>query len=134
MSLISLKVQMERLFICMVILMLTYYHNYVCLIMYYDLCMINNVINQINVCNCCNNICMINEIKFVILCFCATYLLLIILYLFYEKTNRAKRMTNVEGDEYFVDSVTTYTIVRDKRYFLNLLSIKANVFTIFGST
>ena len=39
-----------------------------------------------------------------------------------------------EDDVYLVDCATSYTILRDKRYFLELTLIKANVSTISGTT
>ena len=35
-----------------------------------------------------------------------------------------------EDDEYLIDCVTTHTILRDKRYFVELTLIKTNVSTI----
>ena len=39
-----------------------------------------------------------------------------------------------EDDICLTDYTTTHTILRDKRYFLELILIKANVSTIFGTT
>ena len=39
-----------------------------------------------------------------------------------------------EDDVYLADCATTYTIFRDKIYFLELALIKANISTIFGTT
>ena len=39
-----------------------------------------------------------------------------------------------EDDVCFVDCATMHTILRDKRYFLELTLIKANVSTISGTT
>ena len=39
-----------------------------------------------------------------------------------------------EDDVCLVDYATTHTILRDKRYFLKLILIKANVSTISGTT
>ena len=39
-----------------------------------------------------------------------------------------------EGDVCFVDYATTHTILRDKRYFLDLILTNVNVSTIYGTT
>ena len=39
-----------------------------------------------------------------------------------------------EDDVCLIDCATTYTIFRDKIYFLELALIKANISTIFGTT